>query len=100
MVISGKKNKPRKDRPMPIWVLVNNMSMASDALHQSDGTMFGRKAQKESAPNHVIMVNGIEKEYVVGKATKMDFRGSGEDQIATTEKVNKLKESYRWTKGK
>lgn len=70
--------------PMPIWVLVNNMSIASDALHQSDGTMFGRKAQKESAPNHVIMVNGIEKEYVVGKATKMDFRGSGEDQIANT----------------
>ncbi len=46
--------------------------------------MAPRKAQKESDPNHVIIVSGVEKEYVVGKATKMDFRGSVEDQIATT----------------
>jgi len=62
---------------------MNNMPIASDALHQSDGTMSRRKAQKESAPDHVIMVSGIEKEYVIGKATKMDFRGSGKDRITT-----------------
>ncbi len=28
--------------------------------------------------------SGIEKEYAIGKATKMDSRGSGEDQIAIT----------------
>jgi hypothetical protein len=77
MVISGVKKKPRKDRPMPIWVPMNNMPIALDALHQSDGTMFRRKAHKESAPDHVIMVTGIEKEYVVGKAIEMDFKGSG-----------------------
>jgi hypothetical protein len=82
MVINSKKNKPRKDRPMPIWIPVNNMPIASYALHQSDGTISRRKAQKESAPNHVIMVSGIEKEYVAMKATKMDSRGSEKDQIA------------------
>ncbi len=67
---------------MPIWIPVNNMPIASYALHQSDGTISRRKAQKESAPNHVIMVSGIEKEYVAMKATKMDSRGSEKDQIA------------------
>ncbi len=62
---------------------MSNMHIASYALHQSDGTMSWRKAQKESAPNHAIMVSGIE-EYAIGKATKMDSRGSGEDQIAIT----------------
>ncbi len=46
--------------------------------------MLGRKAQKESAQDHVIMVSGIEKEYVARKVAKMDSRGSGEDRIATT----------------
>jgi hypothetical protein len=84
MVINGKENKPREDRLMPIWILVNNMPIASDALHQSDGTMFRRKAQKESAPDPAIMVNGIEKEYAARKATKMDSKGSEEDRIAPT----------------
>jgi hypothetical protein len=85
MFISCKKNKPRKDRPMPIWVpMNNNMPIALDALHQSDGTRSRRKTQKESAQDHVIMVSGIEKEYVARKVAKMDSRGSGEDRIATT----------------
>jgi len=65
---------------------VNNMLITLDALHQSDGTMLGRKAQKESAQDHVIMVSGIEKKYVASKVAKMDSRGSGKDQIATTRK--------------
>jgi hypothetical protein len=85
MFISCKKNKPRKDRPMAIWVpMNNNMPIALDALHQSDGTMSGRKTQKESAQDHAIMVSGIEKEYVARKVAKMDSRGSGKDRIATT----------------
>jgi hypothetical protein len=77
--ISKKKKKPRKDRPMPIWILVNNMLIASYALHQSDGTMSIRKAQKESAPVHVIMVSGIEKKYASakGKCSSSCYYGYG-----------------------
>ncbi len=78
MVINSKKKKPKKDRHMPIWVQVNNMSITSNALPQSDDTMSGRIAQKESAQNHDIMVSGVEKEYAAGKVAKMDYGGSGE----------------------
>ncbi len=63
---------------MPIWVPVNNMATTSNALPQNDDTMSGRKAPKKSVQNHVIMVSGIEKEYVTGKVAKMDFGGNGE----------------------
>jgi hypothetical protein len=43
MVTNSKKSKLRKDRPMPIWVPMNNMSTTLNALHQSDDTMSGRK---------------------------------------------------------
>jgi hypothetical protein len=33
---------------------------------------------QKSVQNHVIMVSGIEKEYVTGKVAKMDFGGNGE----------------------
>jgi hypothetical protein len=78
MVINSKKQKPKKDRPMPIWVLRNNMPTISNALPQNDDTMSGRKAQKESVQNHAIMVSGVEKEYAAKKVAKMDFGGSGE----------------------
>jgi hypothetical protein len=83
MVISGKK-KPRKDRPMPIWVLVNNMLTTSDTLHQSDDTISRKKTLKENVQDHAIMVNGVEKEYAIGKAPKMDSKGSGMGQVVTT----------------
>jgi hypothetical protein len=78
MVINGKNSKLKKDRPTHIWVQVNNTPIALDALHQSDDTMFGKKTQKENAQNHAIVVNGIEKEYAIGKAAMMDSWGSGE----------------------
>ncbi len=30
------------------------------------------------------MVSGVEKEYAIRKVAKMDFRGSGDGQVATT----------------
>ncbi len=84
MVINGKNSKLKKDRPTHIWVQVNNTPIALDALHQSDDTMFGKKTQKENAQDHAIVVNGIEKEYAIGKAAMMDSWGSGEGWIITT----------------
>jgi uncharacterized protein YvpB len=78
MVTNGKKNKLKKDRPIHIWVPLNNTPIALNALHQSDDTMSRRKTQKESVQDHVIVVNGVEKEYATKKVTKMDSRGSGE----------------------
>jgi hypothetical protein len=46
--------------------------------------MFGRKIEKESAQDHVIVVSGVEKEYATRKVAMMDSRGSGEGQVATT----------------
>jgi len=84
MVTNNTKSKLRKDRPMPIWVPMNNMSITLNALHRSGDTMFGRKIEKESAQDHVIVVSGVEKEYAIRKVAMMDSRGSGEGQVATT----------------
>ncbi len=72
------KKKPKKDRPMRIWVPMNNMSTTSNALHQNDDTLSRRKAQKKSVQNHAIMVNEVEKEYATRKVANMDYGGSGE----------------------
>jgi hypothetical protein len=56
---------------------MNNMPTTLDTPHQSDDIMSRRKARKESVQDHVIMVCGVDKEYITGKAPKMDYRGSG-----------------------
>jgi hypothetical protein len=45
------------------------------------------------------MVSGIEKEYAIGKATKMDSRGSGEDQIAITREGQQVEEKLSLDEG-